>query len=172
MELLPVNRLRLIVLLHAVIAALLSLQMQQQQAFAALVFAAMYVRRRRVKQRSPPSVYVRARSTMWTRIVLRSDLFEDSRFKFFFRVGRSRFETILQGVGHPLNGTDTRMKDAVRVQGTQLLRVCNGKHASLDSTSQIRQEVKILVGLWCLAHGEGYICADWRTVWFGLLQCS
>jgi hypothetical protein len=45
-----VNRLRLIVLLHAVIAALFSMQMQQQQALAAKAFAAMYVRRIRVEK--------------------------------------------------------------------------------------------------------------------------
>jgi hypothetical protein len=39
MDLLAVHRLRLIVLLHAVIAAIFSLQLQQQQALAALVFA-------------------------------------------------------------------------------------------------------------------------------------
>jgi hypothetical protein len=114
-----VHRLRLMVLLHAVIAVLFALQVQQQQALAALVFAAMYVRRRRVRQRSPPSVYVRARSPLWTSIVLRSDLFEESRFKFFLRVARSRFEAILQGVGGLLSGSDTRMKDAVCVLGTQ-----------------------------------------------------
>jgi hypothetical protein len=59
-----------------------------------------------------------ARSTLWTSIVIRFDLFEASRFKFFFRVGRSRLETILQGVGGLLNGFDRRMKDAVHVVGT------------------------------------------------------
>jgi hypothetical protein len=86
MDLHPVNRMRLVMLLYAVIAAFAALQKVQQQTLAALAFAATYVRRGRVTRHSPPSVYVRAQSTLWTSIVLRSDFFEDSRFRFFLRV--------------------------------------------------------------------------------------
>lgn len=46
-----------------------------------------------------PRMYVLARSTAWTETVLRPDLYEETRFRFFFGVTRSRYESNMQGIG-------------------------------------------------------------------------
>jgi hypothetical protein len=104
----------LVVLLQAVHASVNYHLVQQQVVFACAVCCArLHSRRNKALKRRSPQVYVKARSTAWTDIVLRPDLFEETRFRFFFRVTRTRFESILQGVGPQLTGQDSTFKKAV-----------------------------------------------------------
>jgi hypothetical protein len=105
--------LNLLVILQAVyLITLANAHLQQVALVCTLCYVARHARRNKATRR-PPAVYVRARSRAWTEIVLRPDLFEEARFRFFFRITRERFEVILQGVGGMLRGSDTQMKNAV-----------------------------------------------------------
>jgi hypothetical protein len=105
-------------LLVTVIYAILHVhRIQKQSVLASVLFYRRLAVARRaasVRKRRSPAVYVRARSTSWTKIVLRSDLFEDQRFKFFFRISRSRFENLVVLLGESLAKHDTNVRRAVR----------------------------------------------------------
>jgi hypothetical protein len=85
----------------------------QLNTIACVACAVRAKKKGKVVKRQPPAVYVRARSTSWTEIVLRPDLFEDTRFKFFFRITRARFDTIVAALGNRLQGRCSNFKRPV-----------------------------------------------------------
>jgi hypothetical protein len=119
--------LQLLLMVHVIYAILQIHHMQQQSVLASvLCYRRVAVARRAAsaRKRRSPAVYVRARSTSWTEIVLRPDLFEDQRFKFFFRIPRSRFENLVALLGESLTRQDTKFRLAVRASPpTCMLRV-------------------------------------------------